>query len=138
MWAHEASIETTAAPAAIWALFVDVNGWKRWNAGIERIEIHGPFASGTRFTMQPPGAEAFTSLLVDVRENEGFTDETVIDATRVLVHHRIEPLDSGRTRIVYGTEITGPGAAEFGPAITADFPEVLLALSRLAEGPAAV
>lgn len=137
MWAHEASIETTAAPAAIWALFADVNGWKRWNAGIERIEIHGAFESGTRFTMQPPGEDAFTSTLVDVREHEGFTDETVVDGTRVLVHHRIEPLPGGRTRIVYGTEITGPGAAEFGPFITADFPDVLQALRRLAEGSAA-
>lgn len=134
MWAHEDSIETSASPQAIWALFADVAGWKRWNAGIDRIEIHGPFVSGTTFRMQPPGEEAFTSTLVDVRVNEGFTDETLIDATRVLVHHRIELLADGRTRVVYGTEISGPGAAEFGPAITADFPDVLRALKRLAEG----
>ena len=133
MWTHEDSIETTAPPECIWALFADVAGWKRWNDGIAHIEIHGAFVNGTRFTMQPPGEDAFTSTLVDVRVNEGFTDETVIDGTRVLVHHRIEPQPGGRVRITYGTEITGPGAAEFGPAITADFPDVLQALKRLAE-----
>jgi hypothetical protein len=38
---------------------------------------------------------------------------------------------------VYRTEITGPGASvigpELGPAITADFPDVLAALARRAE-----
>lgn len=99
-WTHEESIETSAAPARIWRLFSDVTGWKRWNAGIERIDIHGPFAMGTTFSMQPPGEDAFTSTLLDVRENEGFTDETVLGEIRVLVHHRIVPLDSGRQRIV--------------------------------------
>lgn len=133
MWTHEESIETSASPARIWALFRDVAGWKRWNDGIERIELHGAFADGGTFTMQPPGVDAFVSTLHDVRENDGFTDETVIDGTRVRVHHRIETLAPGRTRIVYATEIEGPQAAEFGPMITADFGAVLARLTQLAE-----
>ena len=34
MWKHEESIVTSASPARIWALFADVPGWKKWNAGI--------------------------------------------------------------------------------------------------------
>jgi hypothetical protein len=37
------------------------------------------------------------------------------------------------TRMVYAVDAQGPGAAEIGPAIAADFPEVLAALSALAE-----
>ena len=52
--------------------------------------------------------------------------------------HRLEPAAGGRTRIIYRTEITGPAAdqagPELGPAITADFPEVLASLAKLAEG----
>jgi hypothetical protein len=33
----------------------------KWNVGIESIEIHGPFAQGTTFTMRLPGGEAFTA-----------------------------------------------------------------------------
>ncbi|MEO8155260.1 MAG: SRPBCC family protein [Rhizobacter sp.] len=134
MWTHEASIETTAQPERVWRLFANVQGWKQWNSGIERIELLGPFAAGTEFLMQPPGSEPFTSTLVEVTENKVFIDETIIDGTRVLVTHRLVPLPSGGTRIVYGTEITGPAASEFGPMVTGDFDAVLAALKRLAEG----
>jgi len=132
-WTHEENIEVNATPQRIWNLFSDVAGWKAWNAGIEHIEIHGPFAAGTTFTMQPPGSEAFVSTLTTVTGNEAFTDETVVDGTRVEVHHGIVPLEDGRSRIVYSTRIEGPAAAEIGPFVTEDFGSVLLSLKRLAE-----
>lgn len=132
MWTHQDSIDTLAAPATVWRFFADIPGWQRWNAGIARIEIHGPFAAGTQFFMEPPGEEGFTSTLLTVEENRGFTDETWIGDTRVLVHHRLDPLAQG-TRITYATEITGPEASRFGPLVTGDFPQVLAALKALAE-----
>jgi hypothetical protein len=133
MWTHEASIETTATPAQIWKLFSNVAGWKEWNAGIEKIEIDGPFAEGTTFSMQVPGGDTFRSRLIDVNEDEGFTDETVVDATRVVVHHKLVHLSSGRTRVTNSTVVTGPAAAEVGPLVTGDFQAVLTALRNLAE-----
>jgi hypothetical protein len=133
MWTHEESIETTAAPARVWALFADVARWKDWNAGIESIELHGPFVTGASFTMRPPGQDALSSTLIEVKANESFIDETVVDETRVLVRHKLVPLPSGRTRIIYSTEISGPDAAEIGPMVTNDFPDVLAALKKLAE-----
>jgi hypothetical protein len=48
--------------------------------------------------------------------------------------HRLVPEADG-TRIVYRTEITGPDAdqvgPQLGPAITADFPDVLAKLAAL-------
>ena len=133
MWTHQESIETRATPARVWQLFADVPGWKAWNAGIEHIELHGPFAEGTTFTMRPPGSDAFVSTLTAVVEHQGFTDETVIDDTRVIVAHRIEALAAGLTRITYSTTITGPLAAEIGPMVTGDFADVLQSLRMLAE-----
>jgi hypothetical protein len=133
MWTHEQSIDTHAAPAQIWKLFANVAGWGRWNRGIEHIELHGPFAAGTTFAMKPPGEQAFVSTLIQVAENDGFIDETVVGITRVLVDHRIMALGDGRTRVVYRTEISGPDAAELGAAITADFGDVLAALKAAAE-----
>jgi len=117
----------------VWELFSDVARWKDWNAGIESIEIHGPFKAGTTFTMQPPGQDTINSTLLEVKLNEGFTDETVVGETRVVVSHKLVALAPGRTRITYRTEITGPGAAEFGPLVTSDFGDVLAHLKRLAE-----
>jgi uncharacterized protein YndB with AHSA1/START domain len=133
MWTHEDSIETSAPPARVWELFSNVARWKDWNAGIESIELHGPFAEGTTFAMQSPGQEDLTSTLIEVIPNESFTDETVVDETRVLVRHNLVPLASGRTRIINSTQITGPGATEIGLMVASDFPEVLAALKNLAE-----
>ena len=133
MWTKEDSIETSAPPASVWKLFSNVAACKDWNAGVETIEIHGPFEKGTSFTMKPPGQDAMTSTLIEVTPNESFTDETVVDETRVLVSHRLVALPSGGTRIIYSTEITGPGADEFGPMVTSDFPDVLAALKKIAE-----
>ncbi len=128
-WQTEYSVEANAAPEAIWALFRDVANWKNWNAGIETIEIDGPFADGTCFTMKPPGAEPLRSRLIDVRENECFVDETRVDDLRVTVAHRLIPLDGHRTRVTYAVEAIGPGASQIGPMVAADFPDVLASLA---------
>ena len=107
----------------------------RWNAGIASIELHGAFADGGSFTMQPPGEDAFTSTLRDVRTDEGFSDVTALGDTTVRVDHRIEPLASGGTRVVYRTHVECPEAADIGPMVTADFGDVLPSLKRLAESP---
>lgn len=134
MWAYETSIDVDAGRDRLWALLADVDGWTRWNAGIERIELRGPFADGTEFLMQPPGMEPFTSRLAEVRPGESFTDVTELDGTTVRVHHRLHALDGNRTRVTYRAEVTGPAEAEVGPMVTEDFGEVLRSLKRLAEG----
>ena len=123
----------SAGPERVWALFRDVSGWKRWNAGIEQIQLEGPFATGTWFSMTPPGQEALRTKLVDVREGEHFIDETQVEELVIRVAHRIERKAAGVTRVVYAVDAQGPGAAEIGPAIAADFPDVLAALVALAE-----
>ncbi|MDR5750724.1 MULTISPECIES: SRPBCC family protein [unclassified Caballeronia] len=133
MWAHQESIEIAAKPERIWALLSDVASWPRWNSGIERVELHGPFVTGTTFSMTVPGADTFTSRLLAVHENASFVDETILDGTRVVVLHEISPLSSGKSRVTYSTEITGPDEDEFGPMVTGDFGDVLKTLKSLVE-----
>jgi hypothetical protein len=133
VWENEHSIEINASPEVIWALFKDVAGWKRWNVGIEEIELHGSFAAGTEFTMKPPGQDALTTQLVEVSENFGFLDKTCVGELSVFVDHRIEPIGEGRCRVTYSIEAFGPSCDEIGPMISADFPDVLKALAEIAE-----
>jgi hypothetical protein len=76
--------------------------------------------------------------LVEVTPGESFTDEMDAGDFVVRTEHRLEPAAAGLTRIIYRTEITGEAGGrigpELGPEITADFPEVLAALAKLAEG----
>jgi hypothetical protein len=57
MWTVEHSIETEAAPQAIWRAWAEVERWGEWNADIERITLEGPFAAGSRIAMTPRGQE---------------------------------------------------------------------------------
>jgi uncharacterized protein YndB with AHSA1/START domain len=138
MWEYEYSIETNAAREALWQHWSDMATWPQWNAGIETIDVEGPFAVGTAFTMTPPGDEPIRMRLVEIKPGESFTDEMDAGDFVVRTQHRLEPTATGLTRIVYRTEITGEAAdhigPELGPQITADFPEVLAALAKLAEG----
>jgi uncharacterized protein YndB with AHSA1/START domain len=136
MWEYEHSVETVATPEALWRHWSDMATWPRWNGGIEKIDVRGPFEVGTTFTMTPPGDDVVMRL-TEVVPGELFTDEMDGGEFVVRTVHRIEPAGAGRSRVTYRTEITGPAAGqvgpELGPAITGDFPEVVAALVKLAE-----
>src|SRR2546421_12987486 len=137
MWEYEHTAETTAAPEALWRHWSDMAAWPRWNDGIASIEIDGPFAVGTTFTMTPPGDDPVRMRLVEIVPGVLFTDEMDAGDFVVRTVHRLDPAAPGTTRVTYRTEITG-GAADqvgpqLGPAITADFPDVVAKLVALAE-----
>ncbi len=138
MWEYEHSIETTAAVEALWARWADVATWAEWNSDIEKVELDGPFAVGSRITMTPLGDEPVVLRIAEVRENETFVDEAEFGGVVIRTMHKLERLDAERTRITYRTEITGAAEAELGPqvgpAITADFLETMAALVRAAGG----
>jgi uncharacterized protein YndB with AHSA1/START domain len=137
MWKAEHSLETTAQPEDVWRVWEDVPGWPRWNGDIERIELVGPFAAGSRIVMTPFGAEPIDLRIADAVENEHFVDEADLGDVLVRIDHRVERLDSGRARVTYRMEITGPAAdslgPQIGPEISADFPQTLSALVARAE-----
>jgi hypothetical protein len=112
--------------------------WPQWNDGIETIDVEGPFEIGTTFTMTPPGDEPIRMRLVEIEPGRSFTDEMDAGDFVVRTEHRLESAGAGLTRIIYRTEITGEKAdqvgPQLGPEITADFPDVLAALAKRAEG----
>jgi hypothetical protein len=138
MWVFEHSVETSAAPEAIWRLWADVENWGTWNADIATIEIRGPFATGTEITMTPPGQDPVELRIAELTEQELFVDEAEIDGLLLRTIHRFDIIGPSRTRVVYRMEITGTAAGEIGPrigpAVTADWPDTMAALARAAQG----
>jgi len=134
MWTAEHKIEAAATPEAIWRLWADVTGWPEWNGDIERIELTGPFATGSTISMTPTGQDAVTLLIAEAVEPELFVDEATVADTVVRTMHRVQPLDAARVVITYRIELTGPAADDLGPLISGDFPETLAGLARLARG----
>jgi hypothetical protein len=137
MWTYEHSVDTTAQAAAIWRLWTDVASWGTWNADIESITISGPFEPGTEVVMNPDGEQPVRLRLAEVVPLERFVDEADLGDVLVRTAHRFDRLADGRAQVTYRMEISGPAADELGPqlgpAITADFPETIAALVRLAE-----
>jgi hypothetical protein len=137
MWTNEQSVETTAAPEQIWRLWADVAGWPEWNGDIEQIELIGPFAAGSRILMTPIGEEPVELRIKEALEPELFVDEADLGEIVVQTIHQVRRLDSGRARVTYRMEITGPEAdtlgPQLGPEISGDFPETLAGLVARAE-----
>src|SRR5262249_12717683 len=140
MWAAEHSIDTSARPEQVWRLWEDVDGWPEWNGDIEQIELDGSFAAGARIVMTPIGEEAIELRIAEAVEPVLFVDEADFGDILVRTTHRVERLESARSRVTYRMEITGPAAdtlgPELGPAISGDFSETLAALVARAEAPA--
>jgi polyketide cyclase/dehydrase/lipid transport protein len=138
MWVNEQAVETTAAAEDIWALWADVATWPTWNADIDRIELEGPFATGSTIVMTPVGDDPVELRIVEAAEPTLFVDEAEGGDFVVRTTHRIEPLEAGRNRVVYRMEIGGAAGdtvgPQIGPEISGDFPQVLAALVALAEG----
>jgi Polyketide cyclase / dehydrase and lipid transport len=137
MWAAEHSIETSARPEQVWRLWADVEGWPEWNSDIERIELEGSFAAGGRIVMTPIGQEAIELRIAEALEPVLFVDEADLGDIVVRTTHCVERAGTERSRVTYRMEISGPAAdtvgPEFGPEISADFPETLGALVARAE-----
>ena len=138
MWAVEPSVETSADAQAVWRLWADVERWPEWNAGVERIELRGPFAVGSTILMTPPGDEPVELRIAEVVAPELFVDEADGGEFVVRTTHRVDAVGDGRSRITYRMEITGQASETVGPAIgpeiSADFPDLLAALAARAEG----
>lgn len=135
MWTHEDIIETETSVAEVYALFSDVTTWPEWNAGLLRVELDGPFEAGTWATMVMPDEERIPFRLIWIEAGRGFEDETQVPDANVVVRvrHTVDSVGEGRVRITYRCVVEGPGAAEAGQMVTADFPQVLAALSARAK-----
>lgn len=132
MWSYEHSIETDVDAGRIWRLWTDVAGWRVWNADLEEATLTGPFAEGSRITMTPPGQEPIELTLAEVVPGERFVDEASFGDIVIRTTHRLDRVGAHTTRVTYRTEITGPAPDDLGPGITADFPETMAALVKLA------
>jgi hypothetical protein len=137
MWMTEHSRETTASPEEIWRQWANVAGWPEWNSDIERIELEGSFAAGSRILMTTREGDQIELRIAEAVEPETVVDEADLGEIVVRTIHRVDRLDEGRARVTYRMEITGPAAetlrAQVGPEISGDFPQVLAALVERAE-----
>jgi uncharacterized protein YndB with AHSA1/START domain len=136
MWTAEHTMETSAAPEAIWRAWADVPRWPEWNADLALAELAGEFAAGSTIRMTSVDGDTVELRIAEADEPQLFVDEAELGGVTVRTTHRVEAGGPER-RIIYRMEISGPEAdtlgPELGPQISGDFPEVLAALADRAE-----
>lgn len=133
MWTTSAQHTTTATPAAVWAVWRDVDGWPQYDASLEGATLDGPFAAGTTGTITPVGAGTLPFTLTHVDDGRAYSDQTVMGPVAILFRHRVEPHTDGAA-IEVSVEVEGPDEDAIGPAVADDLPQALAALAARAEG----
>lgn len=108
-WSFEHAVATRAPRAAAWAFWSDLRNHMRLEPGVERIELDGPFATGTTGRTVAPG---FTRewLLSDVVPERRFaiTGFTPDGAGALSFAWEFEDDRSGGTRMTQRIQATGP------------------------------
>jgi hypothetical protein len=131
---HEA--ETTADPAAIWALWMDVARWGEWDQGLAAAELHGSIRTGA------------SGIIIDLQGRRSPFSVTTFDSGRAYAFATRLPFGAllvERTiiaarpcRFRHEVRFTGVGgwllAPLLGPGFRTQLPPTMAALARLAEG----
>lgn len=130
---HSLTVTTTAAPAAVWALWRDPGTWPDWDPSVLGVTLDGPFAEGTTGTMTLAGPFDVPVLLAVVEEGRRYLDQLTMGDLVIRIDHVVEPLPSGGSEVTVSTTIAGPGADDVGPMVTAEAPLALAALTKAAE-----
>lgn len=133
MWEHDYTAETTATPAAVWAVLGDLGHWAEWDTSLEWVRLDGPVQVGSAVVMKPIGQDPITVTVTAVDEWVRYADETVFGEVELRFSHTLHPTTGGGTRVVHRLEVDGPDAAAVGTMVSEDFPEAMAGLLAAAE-----
>src|SRR5215831_18304898 len=101
MWDYRYSVETDLPPARIWRCYADPSAWPRFDHGLDRVELDGPFAAGTRGVFVPKpggprGDDPMPFVLGYAEPDRGFTAEHEIPGVGTIrFTHRLTALPGG-------------------------------------------
>lgn len=129
---HVESVTTTAAPAAVWALWSDVGSWHVWDPAVEAVALEGHFAEGAAGTMTLAGGIEAPVVLEIVEPGARYLDRLTMGDLVIRIDHVVRAEADGSV-VTVRTAIEGPGADDVGPMVTRDAPVALAKLVELAE-----
>lgn len=135
---HERSVETSATPEAVWAIWSDTGTWPAWNPDVTQIRLDGPMRAGAAGVMSTKGGRTHDVVIGSVQPGREFVLETkVLPGALFQFVCRVEPVGSGRTRLSQGIRMRGPMAWLYAPMmggrIAQGFDPILRALADAAE-----
>lgn len=134
---REASLETTASPAAVWSVWSDVDRWPDWNPDMKEARLDGTLGLGATGMINTRSGGKHDVVVTHYEEGRSFElESTALPATKMAIRATIGPAGSG-SRITQGFEPRGLLAPIVGPmmsgTILKTFNAVLAALKQRVE-----
>ncbi|MEV0059737.1 SRPBCC family protein [Nocardia sp. NPDC050718] len=103
----EASAETVAAPATLFAIWGEMESWPEWNADTAWVRLDGPFEQGATGKLKPKGGPAVRFEVAKLTATE-FDDVSRLLGARLTFAHTVTPVADGRVSVGVRVELTGP------------------------------
>lgn len=129
---YSRTVTTSAAPAAVWALWSDPATWSSWDPAVQSVAFEGHFGEGAAGTMVLAGGIEVPVTLEIVEPGARYLDRLTMGDLAIEIDHVVRAHDEG-AEVTVSTVITGPGAEDIGPMVTADAPRAMAALTAMAE-----
>jgi uncharacterized protein YndB with AHSA1/START domain len=112
---REASLETRAAPTAVWRVWSDVDTWPQWNPDMKESRLDGPLRLGTTGMINTRSGGKHAVVVTHLEDGRSFElESTAMPGTRMAIRATLTPIQGG-TRISQAFEARGLLAPIVGP-----------------------
>ena len=117
MYHTEHSVHIDAAPAAVWAVLMDVEHWPDWTPTMSKVERidSGPFGPASSARVKLVGFPSTLWRVTQFDDGRAFT-WAAQSGPRVVATHVVEPDGTG-TKLTLGIETSGALALVFAPLL---------------------
>ena len=103
-----AQVTSTAAPAAFFARWADMDTWPQWNLDMDWVRLDGPFRTGATGTLKPKGGPKVPFVVRSLVPDHEFVDDSkLLGATLTFAHHVTAQPDGG-SLVEVAVSMTGP------------------------------
>lgn len=130
------TVETTAKPSEIWAVWMDVPNWKNWDTGLKDASAKEPLRLGTKGTILSLENRKSKFKVVEFTEGKSYTYKTKLPLGSLYVKRYVQT-KNGTTTFTHEVWFKGLTAGIFAKAFGEKFrkmlPDVLLNIKKIAE-----
>ena len=139
MRSYEAAARIEASPEQVWALLVDVGGWRDWDSGVDRVD--GRVALGEKLTLYATmiRSRPFEVVVTEIRPQEAMRWRAAwpLGAAVIERTYSLDAQEDGGTVLTIREDHTGPLAALLArstPDLNPSFRHFCQGLKARAEG----
>jgi hypothetical protein len=136
---YEAAARIDASPEQVWALLVDVGGWRDWDSGVDRVE--GRVALGEKLTLYATmiRTRPFEVTVTDIRPREVMRWRGGLPLGLAVIErtYALDAQEDGGTLLTVREDHTGPLAvllARSTPDLNPSFRQFCQGIKARAEG----